>query len=734
MVVNDKAFGEGRAWKYDISVSLVQTNGKDFAEDSQNILYESKKAQLTNLETLQPHFTEKITFHGVANQLYTGQRSVAVAEFELDAKTSYPDIEKAEDITELDGKGSALKVYLDDDLIFVNVPKDAMLGKHTIELTVGGPASMGKTKGTYEINVVKGIETLQLTVPSVSVYKPSNKAVTIKPVLTINKGTTAPKSKNVKWEAVKANGEAFVQGDALYGKLTIKNGTVSVDKNFIPSATESDNQFRIKVTADDYESSNVQCISDVITLTNQPAEIGMVCMLAPAEGGYQTVVKEGSVITTDKLKNAFVAVLKKGAKEKEFYTEDELKSLMLPKDMLTYKSSNKAVSVQNTDMVTLGATKAAKNVKLTVSTNDGGKKKAVMKFTVAYSIPEALALEVLKNNEIIGEAASKDVKFAGTTNTRLMVKVKEKTGESWADLNALANYKLSIKNGKIVSSDNANGVYEIIVTSKTATVTLDNKTSGKASKDVYSITNTAYSEVKAPKVKTGEKLLSGKTKGRSVTYVLSGTYNYKNKVVFVETDYVSRSSKTALYEQFEAASDNINTLIPISTDGKFALNFNENNIEAGSYKLKLTFGYGTNADDFIAETKPVTVTLKAVKPKVVKGSYKPVTSYKIEAKAGANVKLSGKGKNVIDNSLEFYELKNANISGKPNSFLKYFELKDGSLCLRSDLTNEDISYLKSTEGKNELTGYVSYKVSYGDNGYGKPYEVDNTIKLTVNLK
>ena len=157
-------------------------------------------------------------------------------------------------------------------------------------------------------------------------------------------------------------------------------------------------------------------------------------------------------------------------------------------------------------------------------------------------------------------------------------------------------------------------------------------------------------------------------------------------------------------------------------------------IPAASYKLKLTFGTGNDAESFVADAKPVTVTLKAVKPKVIKGSFSPTKSYKIEAKAGASVTLAGKGKNLVENSLAYYDLKNANIKGKQNNFLSYFELKDNQLCLRSDLTPENITYLKSKAGKNDLTAYITYSVAYGNDGYGNATQVNKTIKLTVKLK
>ncbi|MBR5579446.1 MAG: hypothetical protein IKW28_10695, partial [Lachnospiraceae bacterium] len=605
--------------------------------------------------------------------------------------------------------------------------------KHTIEVTLAAPEYMNKTKGTFVVTVIKGIENLTVTVPSAEIYKESKKAATVKAEVAYNEGTEAPKTKKVIWEVVKPNGEAFAAGDALYGVLSMSNGKVTVNKSFVPTERTEDNQFCIKATAADYQGNTAFAMSEVITLMNKPIEISKICLVAPAEGGYQVVVKEGSEITTNVLENAFVVALKEDAPEKEIYTEEELSNYSISPALLTYKTSNKAVVVQEEEKVTLTSGKTAKNIVLTISTNDGGKKKATMKFSVVYAAPEALGLEVWDGDQRLGEALAKDISFAGTTNTRLTVKVKQKAGESWSDLNALVNYKLSVKNGKIISSDAVKGIYEIIVTAKKVTITLDNKTVNAKAKEIYQITNTAYSEAKAPKVKTASKLICGVMDNRSVVYQLSG-YDYSNKAVMVETDFMDRNKKAEVYDQFETALLNENHPITISADGKLVLNFAGSNIPAGSYKLKLTFGTGENAESFVADAKPVTVTLKAVKPKVTKGSYSAPTSYKLDTKAGNSVKLIGKGKNVIENSVCYFDLKNSNVKGKQNNFLTYFELKDNILSLKEGVTEADIAYLKSKNGKNDLTAYVTYTVAYGDDGYGNPFTAEKTVKITVKLK
>lgn len=110
-----------------------------------------------------------------------------------------------------------------------------------------------------------------------------------------NTGTVAPKSKKVVWDIVDADGKEFDSWDVLAGKVTIKNGKVTVDKNLVLSPDMEDNQFRIRAKAADYDGNTVYGLSEVIQLSATPMEIGEVYVMKKnAEGSYNVVVKQGS--------------------------------------------------------------------------------------------------------------------------------------------------------------------------------------------------------------------------------------------------------------------------------------------------------------------------------------------------------------------------------------------------------------------------------------------------------
>ena len=204
--------------------------------------------------------------------------------------------------------------------------------------------------------------------------------------------------------------------------------------------------------------------------------------------------------------------------------------------------------------------------------------------------------------------------------------------------------------------------------------------------------------------------------------------------MLVELNAVNASAvkSSNAYKLFKDACPDLGKPISI-TDDIFKLNFNEGYIPKGSYKLTLTFGTAESGT-IKADAKPVSLTVKAAVPKKIKGSYKAATSYQITAAPGQSVVLTGTGKQIKSDAV-YYELLASNVKGKPNKFLEYFELSHESndtvskLKLKDSLTQEQIQAI----AKDDLTGYVTYRVSYGDDGYGHPTSETKTVKLTIKL-
>ncbi|MBR5578512.1 MAG: hypothetical protein IKW28_05895, partial [Lachnospiraceae bacterium] len=235
LLLNANGVGKGQAWTYDIAVALVQTknrDGLDYITATEKVIFESPLHTLEPVTTKNPYYQDKVVLQDQVKQMYTVQGELAVAKVVFDENNSDPRVSQVTDITELDGKGSALTVWEENGIIYANAGTDTLIGKHTIEVTLAAPEYMNKTKGTFVVTVIKGIENMTVTVPSAEIYKESKKTASVKAEITYNEGTEAPKTKKVIWEVVKPNGEAFAAGDALYGVLSMSNGKVTVNKSF----------------------------------------------------------------------------------------------------------------------------------------------------------------------------------------------------------------------------------------------------------------------------------------------------------------------------------------------------------------------------------------------------------------------------------------------------------------------------------------------------------------------
>lgn len=741
IVVNNAGLGLGQGWKYNVKVTLVQTYDKTeltTENAAEKIAYSSQVLDLGEVATKDPAFAVKLSLQKKASNIYTTQKNVVAANLKYDRYAVCADA-TASDITACE-ENEKLSVRVESGQLVVSAASSTKLGKHTIQVTPYGPESLYRQKVTMTINVVRGIEKLQISLPSNTIYKQTNKAANLKASIIYNAGTTAPKTKKVTWQIVDENGMALDEFHALNGLITIKNGKVTVNKK--ANVSEEAQTFRIKATAADFAGNTTAVMSDVITVSNQSLQLGEILIVQKNENAstYTVVARNGDsvpTLTTDKLQNAQLVVLKAEETAKSNYSEEELDAAQISASQLSVKSSAaKSIAlVKDGDDIVITSGKPAKNIKLTVTTNDGGKKSKTMKVTVGYTAPEELALGIYNGNTALNEPGAENLNasFEGTVNTKLTLKVMQKENDStWDELYAYTNYTVKISGGKLLVSDVVNGKYTILVSKDKATVTLTDKVNKETKK--YVITNTAYSKNTAPSVKIKKKtpgsIVCGVLKGRTLEYTItSKKYSCTDKYVMIEPDAVSAAKKPADYEAFAEACDKALVFTSV-TDGTLKLNFTDENIPLGSYKLTLTFGTMSDGK-FISDAKPVTVTVKVVKAKVTKGSYKATSTYKnVQAVAGTKIELKGSSKNL--HSVTYTNVMGANVKGVENKFLTYFRLEDNTLIVREDLTTEQLTALKNS--KTDNYGYLTYTAVYGDNGYGVPYTETKTVKVTIKLK
>lgn len=750
------AVGQGTKWKYDLEVTLVQTDGTEAGIAADTIAEKTQfasKSKKVTAETKNPAYETKLTLKKGTTTLYRGQENVKVATAQFSKNTTYKKLKAIDPI----------KVWSDDDndrieaitfetaddgsIYATVVDADLEPGKYSCTVRAESRPDTLPASATLTITIASGISSIDVTTPSNTIYKADKKAATLKVTPVFNAYSYATKAKKVNYEIVDVHGDALAEDSRLNGMVTVKNGTVTVNKNYVVAADQAENTFCVKVTAADYKGNPAEGISEPITITASAQTLGEVCIVKydSEKDGYIVVTKGNTTLTSEDLDGAGIAVIAKGIEEKDVYTEDDF----VDTTYLSYKSSNKALVIWNDGgvLANIHANKTAKNVKITVSTNDGGKQSVVLdKLTIGYMGVEALGiwaeqytsngnyianLSEKKENEGSAYTADAVVHFSGTTDSVLSLRlgVLDEEGKWIADVSGnIIDYKLSVSGGKVLS--NRNGYATILVNTKSAVVTL--KYNGKG--DKFTFVNDTFADAKAPTVKASGSILSDRDAAQTVTYKLSG--NYTAKYVKVEVDpSVYYGSKTwwAAFEIEEACSA-INNTVAIKEDGTFDLTFAEDSyIEPGSYKLQLTFGDMVDFSDedgenkvvsFVPGTKAVTTTLKVTKSKV-NGSYKPVSKVTFLAKDQSSVELKGTGKNIIEE--DYYGLFNVNVNGQPNNFTKYFELDSATNTLKIK-EGVDVTSIS----KADLTGYVSYGAKYGENTYWWP--TFGNAKITVTLK
>lgn len=749
IIVNTADLGEGQAWKFDVKVTLLQTtDGNELTKDNEtektafrsktNETLKDKEAAATKA----PYYETKLSLKKGTTTIYTGPDSYLIAAQVVWSKnTTWKAIAKVEDISFSAETALTLREIVRSDgnhQIGVNASADTAVGKHVIKVTAKAPENTEPATATITVNVVRGIESLKVTTPATQIYKADKKAASLKAGVIYNNNETTPKTKKVTWEIVDTNGDALDENDALYNMVTVKNGTVSVNKNYVVSANEADNKFKIKAKAADYSSNTVEACSEVITITSEATPMGEVVIVEANSDSYNVVARSSSTVSSGEIDGAYAVVLKKGTPEKDSYTEDEFGVMQVDRNQYTLKSSSKAVTIDDDGLISVTGT--AKNVKITATATDGSKQSAALqKLNVGYAAVEELALKLMDINDNVINATEDGYAITaaindGTAAACLSFEVCRKTGAEWDTLDEYANYTITVKGGKIAGRGGAFGEAGwLTINTATATITLTDKTNDQ--KTEYVITNNGFiAKAETPKAKASGNLTANNEAAQTVTYALSNDkYSFADKYVKVVVDLVDVYKNLDRYDNFIGAlfGGSPEIILPVS-DKKFTLNFN-GSVPAGSYKMLFTYGTVDADGNFVPDSKTTAVTLKAVAAKTVKGSLSVPTAYTMSVKDGGQAEIKPSGKEI--NSVRIEGLSNVNVNGNANGFMTYFKVvtQDGGknyIALQDNLTEEQLAHITSKAGAADCQGYLTYSGTVGN----PSVTVEKTVKITVKFK
>lgn len=791
IMVNNKGIGNGQSWKYIIKASLVQLpenkNVEDITEQDANgaNAHISKTAEI-KATTLKPAYETKLSIKKGASQVYTGQESVVIGTPVFSKTTTYRTLkkevdsetgdikDKIYDITEHISEAEKLELSVVNGNIVAKVGSSTAIGKHTIIAYADAPEGSKEASATFTVNVVRGIEDITLVPDGNFIFKQYNKAVSInvKTIYNASVGSELPepKTKKVAYAIVDKDGNEFSSDHPLYGMITVKNGKVTVNKNYVVSSNTAMNQFCVKVMAADYKDSSVCAYTSPIQIKTVSPELGEAVLVKESlqeNGKYEVLSRGNEAIKIEEFNTSRFVVVKKGEEGKDVYTSEEL----VDNSELAFSFSNKTISIDADG--TLNIEQTAKNITLTATTNDGSNKKiSLSKLTLEFTETDELGVNISRGtydymgeNPIfytIGSPDSTTVSYNASKNEifKLDVMYRDKEG-NWQPIteDQCMNYTLSLKGAKQLSKiDNS---YVITATDATAVITLTDKANSNA-KSVYTLVNEAGANknLYSLKVTTKDVLIGGRYDASQVItfeVVAGGDYKYEEdynyKYAEIRVDAADAQKNKASYESLLIATADIDghhmlteeTFITTDDEGNtideekiytFSVTIKDS-IDMGSYKFNVTLGTVVDGD-FIADTQTATVTLKTIEASKQKLTFTPVTTYSISTSNNVPFVLSA----TLNNEEAYYRftgIHNVNTNGEVNRFTDYFEFtpyqpangnekaKPASVMLKQ---NTEAINLLTEEGKIHCVGFADYVVYDSNGGVFKK----DSVKITVTVQ
>lgn len=641
LVVNNCGAGNGQEWKYDVTATLLQTKDDTeltkYSEESITVFRttEGKEGKKKGLATKNPCYETKLKLKKGTTTIYSNQQDVVVATVQFGKDTTFTDLTVSSepswkgplDVKVVDnqivvsGKGAMLKFWQ-------NYDSHTAIGKHTITVTAETPENKAEVTASIDVKVIPAIEQIIVTSPT-RMYKGEKKASSISASVSYNKNfEKAPQKEKVSWSIVDTEGNAFQKGDALYGMLTVKNGKVTLNKNYMVSAKEEDNQFKIKVTAADFKGNTTCGYSNTITVTSEELEMGDVVLATLSSDGYDVVARGGDVIGYNETTGltAFV-VVKKGVPEKDKYELDEI----IDWDEVKVTHNSKAIKLNNHGFIQ-DVYKPFKNVKFTVTASDGSKQKATFgKLTMTYAQLKDLGVEVERysyfadERETFGwgiakqaEMDTRDFEFCNATQDTIMrVTVKwNMAADIWYPIHRdsipMYNYTIDFKGCKVTSQSDSS--YNIIMSGKEASIILKftNKDGEKVIKE-YNFKNKALSQQRALNLEQTGKLYAGYCDGpQTLTFKLPDSYDWEGKYAMVTPEIVGDKAGWERYEILEPQMKSfMGKYIPVSDDGEIELVFDKGGysiIPKATYVFYINFGTLDKEGNFNPDVNPTKIT------------------------------------------------------------------------------------------------------------------------------
>lgn len=698
----------------------------------------AKVVEKKNIKTRSDYYEDKLNVTKKTTKLYTGQSNVLVAIPKFSAKAGH-----IEDIRAV--------VYNTDGSLASGVSARVDESGNTMEVRVSAGDDAAPGKGTAKYNVViYATATMNADNAAVDPGEYNMYRASAKVPITVQKGihsiTVAGnpgkiaivpdkngKTKNVSFSLkptgwydyhydVKAQTQKFdYSNEIVYGnsknagKVTVKNGKVTVDKDFYVSNDPAQNTFTLTVKANDWTGNETVSSPVTVEVTNKAMTISSVRLVDSNNKPY------GATITTTDLFSADLEILDENGKsiEPSFVT-------LTPNKGKLYVDESGELNFEGYQ----------KNLTITAVAKDGKKaKKSSIKYTINYAKADAYTLDVNSVNNSFKQLSDTSWEYVGRGNETISFDVKaiandrgytaENPDSAWTKE---YNYSVKITGGKNTSSktDVAKGEYEVTPTAGKVTVTVTDKAAKKSYP--FTIEDKGWVTAAAPKATTKDKLFMAKDPS------IDAGYNYAKRVAQDMTYTIKNCKYNAVKFTHVGGSysgiDNLEGVHVIDGDTLLLKKLVPNYPTTEKYSVV----YGDRDENgFWPKTKATTISIKVNKV----GNIKAVNKYTISTNLGYGVKLDAKPiptSVTLNDVVEFNSIEAANEKGQPNKFYDYFELVNGAGDADGPKDTIQLKTAYRTEAglaelyalKKGVAGYVTYTV-YNPNGY----EVKKQDKITV---
>lgn len=448
------------------------------------------------------------------------------------------------------------------DTYGINHYKD--LGVRVTAVTENG--DYGAT-GIVKLKMATGIEDIDVA-GQPYMLKEAKKTSSFKLGVTLNEGFKEykPKSNKVRYEIVKAYGSNDPASAMVMSKVTVKNGTVTVAKDFVVDKNVANNKFAVKVIADDYGNSTVKGWSNLIEISGKSmVEMGDLMIMdirdrkdkngADIDGWTNAIpVTNLSSVEVTKQFGEYAAVVldKNVSANKKTY---DLDADIVPFNALNMTPANKgSIYIDSEGLIhvnKLGKVKFA-------AADKTDKKKAVNKEVTFVQKKTNLVLELTQlsdttaqQNKVIAPTYTQKVDFHGTNTTVFAVSVKDGSSKEPDKGDRFWLYDGKVSFGKNVKNitpktrnewlsrygvDNYDYEFLITTTGNPGVITLQTRSQGKVE---YTLNNLDYVDVAAPKVTPVDKKRTAVVFDTTeLTYKLSAkdVSSFEGKYVMLSVD------------------------------------------------------------------------------------------------------------------------------------------------------------------------------------------------------